>query len=237
MARRLPSHIQVEDLIGAGFLGLADALHRFDGANPDRFEAYADFRIRGAIMDELRAADPLSRDLRDLNKRMVIAVRELTVELGRQPDEIEIARKLELPLATFRNYLAKLSTGTLLSLDTVGADETLGIEVGDPAEPADSEVLRSERRGKLVDVMGQLPERLQSVLQLYYVQDYTLREIGETLGLTESRVCQLHSEAIVRLRAAYLADDDHDEDLTSVRRIRQGKPLPEHAEKSICRAG
>src|SRR5258706_1404266 len=106
VASRLPSHVHVEDLMGAGFVGLADALHKFDRSGPDRFEAYADFRIRGAMLDELRSYDPLSRDLRDLNNRMVAAVRRLTSELGRQPDEIEIADALNLPLVTFRDRLA-----------------------------------------------------------------------------------------------------------------------------------
>jgi RNA polymerase sigma factor for flagellar operon FliA len=218
LARRLPSHFQVEDLIGAGSLGLADALHKSKGTPNDRFEAYAAFRIRGAMLDELRIHDPLSRDARDLNKRMVLAVRALTSELGRPPDEIEIARRLELPLAAFRKQLATLSTGKLVSLNTAGSDGINGFELGDDAEPADAVLFESERRQKLASLVQQLPARHQSLLKLYYEQDHTLRQIGESLGVTESRACQLHAEALVRLRAAYLADDGHDEDLTRLRR-------------------
>ena len=222
LARRLPSHVHVEDLMGADFVGLADALNKYDRSGPDRFEAYADCRIRGAMLDELRSYDPLSRDLRDLNNRIVSAVRCLTAELGRPPEEIEIAQKLELPVAAFRERLAKLSFGGLVSLDTTGGDGVDGLELSDDSsEAADHQLLRTERREKLSGAVSQLPERLQSLLQLYYEQDYTLREIGDLLGVTESRACQLHAEAIIRLRAAVMADEpDKDDLVTSVRRLR-----------------
>jgi RNA polymerase sigma factor for flagellar operon FliA len=220
MVRRLPSHFQVEDLIGAGALGLADALHKSTGTPDQRFEAYAAFRIRGAMLDELRLHDPLTRDARELNKQMVRAVRALTSELGRPPDEIEIALRLGLPLSTFRKHLANLSCGTLVSLDTAGSDGINGLEVGDDAEPADALLFASERRQKLASLRQQLPARLQSLLELYYDHDCTLRQIGESLGVTESRACQLHAEAVIRLRAAYLADDDHDEDVARIQRTR-----------------
>jgi RNA polymerase sigma factor FliA len=222
LARRLPSHVNVDDLMGAGYVGLADALHKYDRSGPDRFEAYADFRIRGAMLDELRSYDPLSRDLRDLNNRLVTAVRNLTSELGRQPEESEIARALDLPLATFRDRLAKLAFGGLVSLDTTGGDGSDGLEIGDDSEPADAQLLRTERRERLARAVDTLPERLQSLLRLYYEQDYTLREIGQALGVTESRACQLHAEAVVRLRAACVADDSKETEVaaTSIRRLR-----------------
>src|SRR5258706_12909246 len=105
VASRLPSHVHVEDLMGAGFVGLADALNKYDRSGPDRFEAYADCRIRGAMLDELRSYDPLSRDLRDLNNRIVSAVRSLTPRLRRPPEGIEIAQKREVPVAAFRERL------------------------------------------------------------------------------------------------------------------------------------
>jgi RNA polymerase sigma factor for flagellar operon FliA len=228
LARRLPSHVHVEDLMGAGFVGLADALNKYDRSGPDRFEAYADCRIRGAMLDELRSYDPLSRDLRDLNNRIVQAVRSLTAELGRPPEEIEIAQKLELPVAAFRERLAKLSFGGLVSLDTTGGEGVEGLELSDDAtEAADHQLLRTERRERLSDAVGQLPERLQSLLRLYYEQDYTLREIGDMLGVTESRACQLHAEAIVRLRAAVMESEAEKDDLvTSVRRLRTIEEAP-----------
>jgi RNA polymerase sigma factor for flagellar operon FliA len=237
LARRLPSHIRVEDLVAAGFLGLADALRKYDDLGGDRFDAYANSRIRGAMLDELRANDPLSRDMRELNKRIVAAIRTLTGSLRRPPDELEIAQHLDIPVTALRNNLTQLSNRQFMNLDTCNGDGTGGIDIGDDrAESADTSVFRSERREKLASVLADLPERLQRVLTLYYEQDFTLREIGRELGLTESRVSQLHSEAILRLRAAYLADDDHDEDLTSVRRLRLSAGHSETAE-SERRAG
>ncbi|HEX9297083.1 MAG TPA: RNA polymerase sigma factor FliA [Polyangiaceae bacterium] len=240
LARRLPSHVNVEDLMGAGFVGLADALNKYDRSGPDRFEAYADCRIRGAMLDELRSYDPLSRDLRDLNNRIVAVVRQLTAELGRPPEEIEIAQKLELPVAAFRERLAKLSFGGLVSLDTTGGDGVDGLELSDDSgEEADAQLLRTERRERLAEAVQQLPERLQSLLKLYYEQDYTLREIGEMLGVTESRACQLHAEAIVRLRAACIADDDGDV-VTSIRKMQivvDGAPNAKTGRKGIRVAG
>jgi RNA polymerase sigma factor FliA len=210
LARRLPSHINVEDLMGAGCIGLADALAKYDRAGPDRFEAYADFRIRGAMLDELRSYDPLSRDLRDLNNRVTTAVRKLTGALGRPPDEAEIADVLRLPVAELRTRMAKLSFGGLVSLDTTGSDGIESVELGDDgANGAECQLLGAERRERLANAIRQLPERLQTLLKLYYEQDYTLREIGEELGFTESRACQLHSEAISRLRATCQASDEH----------------------------
>jgi RNA polymerase sigma factor FliA len=222
LARRLPSHINVEDLMGAGCIGLADALVKYDRTGPDRFEAYADFRIRGAMLDELRSYDPLSRDLRDLNNRIVTAVRRLTCELGRPPEEAEIAEMLGLPVAEFRLRLARLSFGGLVSLDTTGNDGVDSIEVGDDgADGAECQLLRAERRERLASAVAELPERLQTLLRLYYEQDHTLREIGQELGFTESRACQLHAEAIVRLRAACEASEEH----TAVRRAHASQPV------------
>jgi RNA polymerase sigma factor for flagellar operon FliA len=188
--------------MGAGCIGLADALAKYDRAGPDRFEAYADFRIRGAMIDELRSYDPLSRDLRDLNNRIAAAVRTLTCELGRPPEEAEIADVLRLPLVEFRMRLARLSFGGIVSLDTTGNDGIDGLEVWDDgADGAESQLLSAERRERLANAINELPERLQTLLELYYEQDCTLREIGEQMGFTESRACQLHSEAIRRLRA------------------------------------
>jgi len=221
LARRLPSHVHVEDLMGAGFVGLADALNKYDRSGPDRFEAYADCRIRGAMLDELRSYDPLSRDLRDLNNKIVATVRRLTSELGRPPEEAEIAENLDIPVEAFRDRLAKLAFGGLVSLDTTGGEGADGFEIGDDsADWADAQLLRGERRERLADAVGQLPERLQNLLKLYYEQDYTLREIGDLLGVTESRACQLHAEAIIRLRAACSAQEQAEQqEVTAVREV------------------
>jgi RNA polymerase sigma factor for flagellar operon FliA len=238
LARRLPAHIRVEDLIAAGFFGLADALRKYDGVHADRFHAYADARIRGAMLDELRSCDPLSRDMRDLNKRIVAAIRVLTGSLNRPPDELEIAQHLGIPVNTLRGNLAHLSNLRFVNVDTCSGDGTEGIDIADDrAESAEATVYRSERQEKLASVVADLPERLQQVLNLYYVQDFTMREIGIELGLTESRVCQLHGEAILRLRAGYMATDDHDEVLTSVRRLRLPAGMRDESDEVTRRAG
>src|SRR6476620_5319210 len=150
LARRLPSHVNVEDLMGAGYLGLADALNKYDRSGPDRFEAYADCRIRGAMLDELRSYDPLSRDLRDLNNKIVATVRKLTSSLGRPPEEAEIAANLEIPVEAFPDRLAKLAFGGLGSLETTGGEGADGLELGDESTDwADAQLLRGERREKL----------------------------------------------------------------------------------------
>src|SRR4051794_8630049 len=239
LARRLPSHVNVEDLMGAGYLGLADALNKYDRSGPDRFEAYADCRIRGAMLDELRSYDPLSRDLRDLNNKIVATVRKLTSELGRPPEEAEIANNLDLPVEAFRERLAKLAFGGLVSLDTTGGEGADGFEVGDESTDwADAQLLRGERRDKLAQAVGQLPERLQNLLKLYYEQDYTLREIGDMLGVTESRACQLHAEAIIRLRAACSAQEQAEQENTSVQEITGvRRRAPEAAQEVAPRPG
>jgi RNA polymerase sigma factor for flagellar operon FliA len=244
LARRLPSHVNVEDLMGAGYLGLADALNKYDRSGPDRFEAYADCRIRGAMLDELRSYDPLSRDLRDLNNKIVATVRKLTSSLGRPPEESEIAENLDLPIEAFRDRLAKLAFGGLVSLDTTGGDGADGFEIGDESTDwADAQLLRGERREKLADAVGQLPDRLQNLLRLYYEQDYTLREIGDMLGVTESRACQLHAEAIIRLRAACSAQEQEDQEIiapeetTGVRRRAEAVEPPVQQGRGLRRVG
>jgi RNA polymerase sigma factor for flagellar operon FliA len=166
------------------------------------------------MLDELRSYDPLSRDLRDLNNRIMTAVRQLTSALGRPPEESEIADALGLSLAEFRLRLAKLSFGGLVSLDTTGTDGIEPFDLGNDDDGAESELLRAERRERLALAIDELPPRLQTLLRLYYEQDWTLREIGEHMGFTESRACQLHTEAILRLRAACEAPEEH----TDVRR-------------------
>ena len=155
------------------------------------------------MLDELRSYDPLSRDLRDLNNRIVRAVRELTAELGRPPEEIEIARKLEIPVAAFRERLAKLSFGGLVSLDTTGGDGMEGLELGDDQTKvptascsAPSDASTSQKR------WSDSPSGCRSLLAALLRAGLHAARDWRQLGVTESRACQLHAEAIVRLRAA-----------------------------------
>jgi RNA polymerase sigma factor for flagellar operon FliA len=214
LARRLPAHICVDDLIGAGFIGLVDAYRRYDPERCDRFDGYAEFRIRGAMLDELRSYDPLSRDLRALATRTAAATRSLEGRLGRAPTEAEVAAELGLELAAFQGYAARMAVGRTVSLDAPAEDGDLRMEIRDPSEePADEQLLQAQAKRVLTMAVEALPPRLRQVLELYYGNQLTLRDIGGILGVTESRVCQLHAEAIRRLRARCRADE-------------HGRPMP-----------
>ncbi len=195
--RTLPRTLTVDDIVSAGWVGMAEAIRRRPEEMPEeQFEAYASYRIRGAILDYLRALDPLSRKLRNAARRITSATRDLTQELGRAPRDEEIARKLEMPMAEYQQ--------TLLDIQDAGFDRVDG---GGPLEPQatspspEALATKSELVGNVAGAVEELPERLQIVLGLHYQQECSLREIGEILGVTESRVCQLHAEALQRLRA------------------------------------
>lgn len=194
--RTLPRTLTVDDIVSAGWVGMAEAIRRRpEGMPEEQFEAYASYRIRGAILDYLRALDPLSRKLRNAARRITAATRALTQELGRTPRDEEIARKLEMPMAEYQQ--------TLLDIQDAGFDRVDGAGPLEPQATSPSpEALatKSELVGNVAGAVEELPERLQIVLGLHYQQECSLREIGEILGVTESRVCQLHAEALQRLR-------------------------------------
>lgn len=201
LARRLPSHIALADLVAYGWLGLLDA---FERASPEmdeeEFGAYAVYRIRGAVLDFLRTLDPASRAARALSRRVARAMLELTRERGgRAPEEEEIAARLEMSVEAYRGALAELGRAGMTRVEMFDLDEL----PSDPLEEAqDERASRNELRELVVEAIETLPERLRLVLALYYQEERTMREIGTVLDITESRVCQLHAEAIHRLRAA-----------------------------------
>jgi RNA polymerase sigma factor for flagellar operon FliA len=194
LARRLPAHVEIDDLVSAGALGLMEAAGRFDPKRADCFEAFAHFRIRGAMLDDLRARDTLSRDMRRLSKELSEATRKLESELGRAPDQFELAKSLGLKLNEVYARQQKLSGASVVGLDDAGPDfleRTRDSNSPDPFElTAHREVL-----ARLVSAIDDLPERMQQVLSIYYCENMNLREIGQLLGVTESRVCQIHGEA------------------------------------------
>jgi RNA polymerase sigma factor for flagellar operon FliA len=202
LARRLPGHVRVDDLVSAGCQGLCAALGRFDRARAEGFDAYAEMRIRGAMLDELRANDPLSRDQRLRTKQIAAATRALQSRLGRAPHADEIAAELRIPLETF--WAWQTTTATHFSTNALGDAEADPIaELSDASmELADERLCRGERERALRVAMEALPVRLQRVLELHYVDGLTLRQIGEQLGVSESRVCQLESAAFRRIRDA-----------------------------------
>ena len=199
LARRLPAQVEIDDLISSGVIGLMEAAERFDPKRVDRFEAFAEFRIRGAMLDDLRSRDTLSRDMRRLSNELRDATRRLEAQLGRTPDHEEIAKRLGLGVDELYARQQKLSGSSVVGIDDAGPDllERTGDQSAeDPFEIAS----RREMLNRLVSGIGELPEKMQQVLSLYYCDNLNLKEIGAVLGVTESRVCQIHGEATRRLR-------------------------------------
>jgi RNA polymerase sigma factor for flagellar operon FliA len=203
---RLPQQVEMEDLISAGIVGLMDAMQKFDPKKKVQFRTYAQFRVRGAMLDSLRALDWGPRDLRRKARAVEEAIRSLSATLGKAPTESEVAKELGLDLHTYQQLLGELAGLELGSLNETPADdggvETLALL---PAGPEDDPFLQcqsSEMRRLLAEAIAGLPERERMVLTLYYYEELTMREVGATLGVVESRVSQLHSSAMARLRAA-----------------------------------
>jgi RNA polymerase sigma factor for flagellar operon FliA len=198
MARRLPPNVEVGDLISAGTEGLLNAIDRYDVERCPRFEAFAAARIRGAILDELRAADAMTRHGRRKLAEVTRTLRSLEAELGRAPDDAEIAARLGITVEQYGKLAADLARGPALArLGEVDPDDIAGGGT-DPLEAASDRELRPQ----LAAAIGTLPERTQMVLAMYYQEECTQAEIGQIFGVTESRVCQILGDAIVRLRAA-----------------------------------
>ncbi len=205
MIAKLPANVELDDLIQVGMIGLNDALGRFDAAQGVQFETFATQRIRGAMLDELRGSDWMSRGNRRQQRSIEAAVHKLEQKLGRAPSESEIAREMGITLAEYQEMLGKVRGTQLVYLEDMsgddGDDSYLDRHVAD--EDANPMGLLEDRRMReaLVEAIKNLPEREQFVMSMYYEQDMNLKEIAAVLGVTESRVCQLHSQSIARLRA------------------------------------
>jgi len=204
MMSRLPSSVQVDDLVQNGMIGLLDAIDRFEAGFGAQFETYATQRVRGAMLDGLRENDWLPRSLRREMRRIESAIHDLEQAAGRQPTEKELADALGMPLADYQKMLQDARGHQLIYFEDLAGD---GDEdflerhfTDDDADPAKLFEDQDIRR-QLVAGIEALPEREKLMMGLYYEQDLNLREIGEVMGVTESRVCQLHSQAVARLRA------------------------------------
>ncbi|MFO0625697.1 MAG: sigma-70 family RNA polymerase sigma factor [Polyangiales bacterium] len=199
IARRLPRHVQVGDLVSAGFVGLVDAFMKFDVGRMESFDAYVDHRIRGAILDELRAHDPLTRDQRIFARRLATARQSAANETGGTPDEVEVARVLGITVMQYRAQVERMAA-TAARSEAAPYDEE-SVEASDPTHDRPDELAEQhEQRSRIAAAMDRLPARKREVLRMHYDEGRTLREIGEHLGVTESRVSQIHSEAVMRLR-------------------------------------
>ncbi len=204
MIAKLPANIEIDDLIQVGLIGLTDALSRFDVGQGVQFETFATQRIRGAMLDELRGGDWMSRGTRRQQRTIEAAVHKLEQKLGRAPHESEIAAEMGVSLQDYQELLGKVRGTQLVFLeDMSGADgdeDYLDRHVVDEGSNPAAQLQDHRMREALVAAIKNLPEREQFVMSMYYEHDMNLKEIAAVLKVTESRVCQLHSQSIARLR-------------------------------------
>ena len=205
MVAKLPANVELDDMVQAGMIGLMDAVNRFEESQGTQFEVYAASRIRGSMLDELRASDWLPRSARKNQRDIENAIHRLEQRLQRAPQESEIAQELHLSVPDYQELLSDARGAQLVYFDDLGggndSDDYLERHVAQTGgEPL--EILRDKRfRAALVAAIEDLPEREKLLMSMYYEQDMNLREIGAVMGVTESRVCQLHSQAVSRLRS------------------------------------
>jgi RNA polymerase sigma factor for flagellar operon FliA len=203
---RLPQHVEIDDLVSAGACGLIDAFTKFDHGRNVQFKSYAQFRIRGAILDSLRELDWSPRELRRKGRAVEEASQAVTKRMGRAPLEPEIAAQMQMPLEEFQLLLGKLKGLEIGSLHSERCEDSDDEELAFlPASPQDDPLFRcmqGETKQILIDTIDELPEKERLVLTLYYYEELTMREIALTLGVVESRVSQIHTAALAKLRKA-----------------------------------
>jgi RNA polymerase sigma factor for flagellar operon FliA len=214
MSSGLPAHVEEADLISYGLLGLISAIERFEPAREIRFETFAITRIKGSIIDELRSLDWVPRSVRAKAREIERANAKLEHKLHRAPTDQEMAEELEVDLEDFQESLMRISNSSVVALDELWTvSDSSGDQVSlldtiqdeSAADPA-QEMDLTDMKDRLADSIARLPEREKLVVALYYYENLTLREIGEVLGVTESRVSQLHTKAVLRLKSRLQGD-------------------------------
>ncbi len=199
---RLPASVQADDLIQAGMIGLLEAARNYDASQGASFETYAGIRVRGAMLDEIRKGDWVPRSVHRKARQMAEAVREIEHKHGRDARDHEIAEAMELDLNDYYKVLQDVSGHRVLSFEDVGVDEdAMSILAADKSTSPDEGLLREDFKRCLAEGISGLPERERLVLTLYYDEELNLREIGAVIGVSESRVSQIHSQALIRLKA------------------------------------
>ncbi len=202
---KLPPSVELDDLIQAGMMGLLDAANKYEDSHGAQFETYAAQRIRGSMLDELRSADWLPRSIRKNMREIETSISSLEQQLGRQPSEAEVAKNLSLSLDGYYEKLSHCSGHQLVYYEDFHEAESQGEHfldrfIKDESNPMQS-LLESDFKEAVVDAIEHLPEREKVLMGLYYEQELNLKEIGAIMNVSESRVCQLHSQAVGRLRA------------------------------------
>jgi RNA polymerase sigma factor for flagellar operon FliA len=203
---RLPQHVAIEDLVHSGVIGLIDAVRNFDASRNVQFKSYAQFRIHGAIMDSLRDQDWASRRTRDKRKQLDGVVAKLALKLGRQPSDEELALEMGIELTALHKLLGRLDNLTMVGQQVAAGndgEESVDLVESAPAKTEDDpfhQCLRTEMRDRLAQAIAHLSKKEQQVVSLYYKEELTMKEIAKVLDIGESRVSQLHSGALTKLR-------------------------------------
>jgi len=225
LAGRLPPHILPEDLIGPGIIGLIDAIEKFDPSKKIKFKTYAEFRIRGAMLDELRHLDWVPRSVRKKATELEKVYEKLEKKLARVPEDEEVADEMGLTIDQYYKLLDKTRGITFLDIEAIrrrmpdANEEDLFDLIADDGESDPFEVLNmNEIKQIIIKCIKTLPEKEKLVISLYYFEDLTMKEIGEIMGYTESRISQMHTKAIIRIRA-HLADALSRDELAELRNV------------------
>ncbi|MBC8796450.1 RNA polymerase sigma factor FliA [Shewanella algae] len=198
---RLPASVQLDDLLQAGMMGLLEASSKFDGSKGAKFETFAGIRIRGAMIDEIRRGDWVPRSVHRNNRRVAQVMDELEQELGRDARDSEIAERLDMSLDEYHHILNDVSTGKIIGIEDLGGAPDVLVSEDMPADDTFEDLAQSQFQSALTDAIKRLPERDALVLSLYYDEALNLKEIGAILEVSESRVSQIHSQAMLRLKA------------------------------------
>ena len=206
VAVNLPPHIDVNDLISAGTIGLLESIDRFDSGKGVQFNTYASIRIRGAIMDELRSMDWMTRSMRDKSNQLEKAYVEIEKRTGRPAESDEVAKFLDISTDALNAILSQVSAVSVMNLEDLGMSHDEGMDIleciKDPEGADPMNVVKfNEIKKKVAEAVETLPEKEKLIISLYYYDELTLKEIGKVLEITESRVCQLHSQTMHRLKA------------------------------------
>lgn len=208
IAGRLPNHIEVDDLVNAGIIGLIDAIEKFDASRKIKFKTYAEFRVKGAILDELRSLDWVPRSTRQKATRLERAYSELEQVLGHAANDYEVAQHMGVSMKEFHQLISEAKGISLISIDELRKDSDENLErnllnyLANPEQLDPAQLVNLDQVYQIVaDAIDQLPEKERLVISLYYYDELTMREIGEVLEVTESRISQIHTKAILRLRS------------------------------------